>query len=90
MAREGVSELEAFRDFVDQQIESGQADQSPENVLRQWQIERAQLMESVRAVKEGLEDMDAGDTGRPLREFMEEFKAANNQRMPSAAKPTSA
>lgn len=78
MAREGVSELEAFRAFVDQQIESGQSEQSPESVLRLWQAYREDLMESVAAIKQALSDMDAGETGKPLREFMDEFRKKND------------
>lgn len=74
MSANTLSELKAFREFLDEQIERGRVQSSPEQVLELWRRQQ-DLHESVAAVREALAEMDAGDTGQPLDEFMKEFRA---------------
>ncbi|MEX2561249.1 MAG: hypothetical protein WD403_15105 [Pirellulales bacterium] len=78
MSTESANELQAFRRFLDEQIESGRLDLSPEESLRLWQQQRRDLDESVAAVQRALAEMDAGETGKPLAEFADEFRRRNN------------
>lgn len=66
-------ELESFRRFVDQQIEGGHADRSPEEMVELWR-QQQELSESVAAVREALADMEAGDPGQPLAELVQRFR----------------
>jgi hypothetical protein len=69
------TELEAFRSFLDNQIASGRRDLTPEQSLEMWRESRRQdLEDSVAAVRKALADLDAGETGQPLREFIAEFR----------------
>lgn len=77
MSTNAMTELKAFRAFLDEQIERGRAQSSPEQLVELWQRQQ-DLLEGVRAVRQALSDMDAGDTGRPLDEFIDEFRARNN------------
>ncbi|MEX0710791.1 MAG: hypothetical protein WD278_00490 [Pirellulales bacterium] len=78
MSTESANELQAFRRFLDEQIESGRLDLSPEESLRLWQQQRRDLDESVAAVQRALAEMDAGETGKPLAEFADEFRRRNS------------
>ena len=65
------TELVAFRDFLDGQIESGRADLTPEASVELW---RETLAQSAAAVNKALAELKAGETGQPLREFIAEFR----------------
>jgi hypothetical protein len=67
-------ELVAFRAFLDGQIACGRADLTPEESLELWRASRQEFADSVAAVKKALADLDAGETGQPLREFITEFR----------------
>jgi hypothetical protein len=72
------SELHAFRQFLDAQIESGRDDLTPEESLRLWRAERQEFEESVAAIREALAELDAGGKGTPLDEFVKEFRRQHN------------
>jgi hypothetical protein len=69
------NELEAFREFLDIQIASGQTDLTPEESLALWQDIRRDLPASVAALNKTIAELDAGGTGKPLRDFIAEFRA---------------
>lgn len=61
------TEIEQFRDFIDEQVKNGHANLSPEEVLDLWRCQHPmpeELQESVAAVKTALRDMEAGDRCR--------------------------
>jgi hypothetical protein len=52
----GKSELEDFYVFVGEQVKNGDVKISPEQVLAMWR----ERVETVKAIQEGLEDVEAG------------------------------
>jgi hypothetical protein len=76
-----MSELEAFHRFLGDQITNGGSALSPQECLDLWRAQHPlaeQLTDSVHAVKEALEDMESGDQGQPLRDFLSELRAQKN------------
>jgi hypothetical protein len=64
-----------------EQISNRDSDLTPEECLQLWRAENptpTELHKSVAAVKEALADMEAGDTGKPFDEFVEEFRTKHN------------
>jgi hypothetical protein len=72
-----ISELTEFRHFLDEQIELGRTDLTPEQMLQMWREARQNLPETIAAVRRALTEFDSGITGRSLREFAEEFRIQN-------------
>jgi hypothetical protein len=73
-----MNELEAFHQFVGDQLANGGSALTPEECLDLWRAQHPQDDErdaGVQAVQEALADMQAGDTGQPLEEFLAEFRA---------------
>jgi hypothetical protein len=73
MANERINDLIAFKCFIEEQLPSGGAGVSLDEALVLWGDENHTAIEhaaSVEAVKEALDDMRAGDTGIPAREFL--------------------
>ena len=73
-------ELEAFRRFLEQQLSDGGYSLSPEECLDLWRAQHpldGQTWEDINAVKEALDDMEAGDLGEPFHQFSEEFRKKN-------------
>jgi predicted transcriptional regulator len=65
MAVERVNDARAFRDFLDAQLAAGGAARSLDEILDLWQVENApeaEREETLRAIRRGLDDMDAGRT----------------------------
>ena len=73
MSLNALDELKAFRQFLDEQIERGGVHASPEQVVKLWRRQQ-ELRDSTSAVREALSEMDAGDVGQPLDEFLDEFR----------------
>ncbi|MFN0056658.1 MAG: hypothetical protein ACKV0T_31330 [Planctomycetales bacterium] len=71
------SELTQFRTFIDAQIGCGRTDLTPEQTLQLWRECRTELGESVTAVRRALSELDSGQPGRPLREFIQDFRVRN-------------
>lgn len=68
-------EIESFHHFALQEVESGGAAPSMDELFHQWSSSRPtdrELAESVAAVKAAYADYLAGDTGRPVHEMMRE------------------
>ena len=73
-------ELEAFHRFLEDQLSSGGCSLSPEECLDLWRAQHpldGQTWEDINAVKEALDDMEAGDSGKPFHQFSEEFREKN-------------
>ena len=70
MPTQTLTELERFHRFVGEKLNNGGAGLSVERLLALWR----ERQENVRAIQEALDDMEAGDTGRPLDEVMSEIR----------------
>jgi len=66
-------ELKAFRQFLDERIVRGE-NLTPEQALAAWRVIDVDRREAIEAVREGLDDVEAGRI-RPLDEFDKEFRA---------------
>jgi hypothetical protein len=78
MTTDVTQDLLAFRRFLDEQIESGQDQLTPEESLALWREQRRDLEESAAAIKQALAEMEAGDAGVPLEQFAAEFRSRNS------------
>jgi hypothetical protein len=77
MARNLSSELQQFYSFLGERLANGGARISPEEALDEWRAEnpsKEMLDESIAAIKKALEDMEAGDTGRPAEEVVADLR----------------
>jgi hypothetical protein len=77
MDTERRDDLKAFHDFVGEQLANGGASLSPAEALDLWEIQHPSDEEraaTVEALREALDDMRAGDTGIPAREFLAELR----------------
>ncbi len=66
----------AFRDFLEAKLAAAPPDFTLDDALAQWEAENEEgddREETLRAIREGLADVDAGRT-RPLGEFDREFR----------------
>jgi hypothetical protein len=74
-------ELTAFHAFIGEQIKQRNFGLSPEEVLDLWRSDYPlpeDFEETVEALREALDDLKAGDLGRPFEEFDAEFRARHN------------
>jgi hypothetical protein len=81
MAAESTHDLEAFHHFLGEQLTNGGSSLTPEECLELWRAQHPtseQLRANVQAVQEALADMEAGDVGQPLAQFLAEFRQRNN------------
>jgi hypothetical protein len=69
-----LSEVEAFRDFLNDRIRCGDVDESVEECVQQWRQLRQPTDESISAVCQGLAEAKAG-LGRPFREVLEDLRS---------------
>jgi hypothetical protein len=76
MATERANDLHAFKSFIDQQL-AGETVPTVDEVLARWDHENEtddERSASVQSLKEALADMDAGDTGMPVREALAQLR----------------
>ncbi len=64
MSTQLPSDAQAFACFLNEQIENGGADKSPEELLRLWREDHAAAIEDIRS---GIKNMEAG-RGVPFEE----------------------
>ena len=69
MAVEARNNLQSFHQFVAEQLANGGVQLSPEQVLATWR----ERLETIEAVREGLDAVDAART-KPLDEFARDFR----------------
>ena len=78
MASPILEELRSFHAFLTQKIEEdGTEPLSPEEALDLWRIENPgseEREETIKAVREALEDMRAGDSGKPAAEVLAQIR----------------
>ena len=73
-----MNDPRAFRDFLDAKLTNGGASLTLDEALVLWEVESQTDEEraaTVQAVREALDDMQAGDTGMPAREFLAEVRS---------------
>jgi hypothetical protein len=78
--RATAKELQSFYQFAEQRLGNGGCDQSLDELLLEWRAcnpTSDELDENVIAVQASLRDMDNGETGRPIAEFLTEFRRRN-------------
>jgi hypothetical protein len=77
MATDRANDLQAFKSFIDQQLEQGGSLPTLEQALARWEYENTseeEREETRAAICRGLADLDAGRV-RPFEEFDREFRA---------------
>lgn len=75
-----TGDLASFHQFIGERLKEGDFDLSPEEALDIWRSEHPlpeDFEETVEALREALEDMDAGDVGIPAEQFFREFREAH-------------
>ena len=77
----GPGELISFHRFIVDRLNEGQVDLSPEEALDLWRSEHPDsedFEDTVEALREAIEDIEAGVQMRPFEEFDREFRAQHN------------
>lgn len=77
----GINELQAFHQFLTDQLAIAKAPLTPEQCLEMWRDQYTsddELQQSTEAVKKAITDMEAGDTGRAARDVLEEARQRHN------------
>ncbi|MFI5460540.1 MAG: hypothetical protein ACHRXM_34430 [Isosphaerales bacterium] len=81
MATERSNDVRAFRSFLDEKLSNGGASLTLDECLDLWDAETQSATErdeTVQAVREALDDMLAGDTGIPARDFLAQARRKYN------------
>jgi hypothetical protein len=77
----GMGELAVFHRFIGDRLKEGQINLSPEEVLDLWRDEHPDsedFADTVEALREAIEDLEAGAQTRPFEEFDRVFRAQHN------------
>ncbi len=77
-AAELMNELQAFHQFIADQLANGGSSLTPEECVDLWRAQNPgeqELRAGVEAIEEALADMEGGDLGAPFSEFVAEFRA---------------
>jgi hypothetical protein len=78
MPVEANAELRSFGEYVINLVESGNAQISPEDAVLRWRkqnLSPEEFDEEVAAIREALDDMEAGDRGTPWQQVLGEINA---------------
>ncbi len=70
-------QIDSFYELATRQIRAGHGDLSLAELFDLWQVQHPsarELAESVAAVKSALSDMEQGDTGRHIDEFVDDMR----------------
>jgi hypothetical protein len=79
-AIKAMNELESFHKFLGYQLANGDPGLTPEECIDLWRASNPAADESpadVQAIKDALDDMESGDRGVPLQEFLAEVRGKN-------------
>jgi hypothetical protein len=77
MSTDARQDLLSFHQFVTEQLKTGEPSLSPEEAVEVWRLNnrtREEYEEDVAAIREALEDLEAGKPGIPAEQFLEEFR----------------
>lgn len=77
MVTDSFTEAQMFYEFLTERLAQGTNNRTPEDLVKDWRENQREYDETVAAVKEGVEDMEAGRM-RPLRDLIRE--AENDRR----------
>lgn len=80
MSIDRINDLRAFRDFASARLMLG-GETTLDEALDLWQVENEgdpPRPDDVQAVREALDDMEAGDEGVPLEEAVAELRRKHN------------
>lgn len=72
-------QLDSFHRFASEQIEEGPTPLSLEELVEQWHIDQRSPgvhAADIAAIREALDDMNAGDTGEPAEEVVRALRKA--------------
>lgn len=78
MTPQATDELRDFHAFLGEKLKNGGADASPEEALDEWRALHPDpdlFEDDTAAIQEALDDMAAGDHGRPADEVIAELRA---------------
>jgi hypothetical protein len=73
-----MNELEAFHQFVGDKLSNGESVLTPEECVDLWRAQHPgaeELHAGIAAIKEALADLEGGDLGIPLPEFLADLRA---------------
>jgi len=73
-------ELQSFYQFAEQRLQNGRCDLSLDDMYGEWRAcnpTSDELETNVLAVRAALRDLDAGEKGQPINEFITEFERRN-------------
>lgn len=76
-----TSELQHFRDFLDEKLTNGGAELFPEEALEEWRElhpDPLDCEDDVTAIQAALDDLVRGEKGIPLEEFDREIRKQFN------------
>jgi hypothetical protein len=74
MATESTSEIRAFHQFVGLFLDVEKGKPSPEELVKLWRANEIEQSDAVHALREAIEDMEAGDEGRPLADVARDIR----------------
>lgn len=77
MSADLPGELDAFRQFIAEQVHRGHSDLSPEQCLQSWRAEHPsveELNESTAVLTQAIKEMKTGDRGTPVRDAIDELR----------------
>ena len=77
MSTQSSTELQQYHQFQKELLDQGRTNLSPEEVLRLWRAGQQEYADTVEAIKEGLQDVEAGRV-EPFEEFDERFRKKHN------------
>jgi len=75
-----TQQLQSFYQFADQRLRNGGGDATLDELYGEWRAcnpTPEELETNVLAVRAALRDMEAGEKGQPIEEFISEFERRN-------------
>jgi hypothetical protein len=75
-----TQELQSFYQFAEQRLRNGGSDLTLDDLFGEWRAcnpMTEELQTNVLAVRAALRDLDAGEKGQPIEEFLAEFERRN-------------
>jgi len=72
-----IDQLEQFRDFVLHRLNHGSEQPSIDELYDEWRIQNpnpSEIENDAKAIAASIRDLNSGISGRPMEEFLEEFK----------------
>jgi hypothetical protein len=72
-----LEQLNEFREYAEQRLTAGSKAVDMVELAAEWQFQhesKGHFKEDILAVRASLREMDAGETGRPMSEFLKEFE----------------